>query len=642
MAEQAFNYDPTGQQKYITQRMLTPQAQAYQNYFSGVPTSNFNWSDSDYYDGYVQNPDFNPTEYRAGYGLEFNPMTGIVTQNLGLTPQELQASANYRNPAVQQLKGAGNAAEVTPEIQALLDSMPSTLNDQQAAAFYQQTGFLPDALPQNQYNWWKGRGYDANVAESFGKGFWEDTKASGDITDLKTSFIKANPALFGIGGPPVEPGGEAIQRSQDLLTPFVQSALFDQGTQGISYDDSPFADIAELTTLNSDLKPNFNGMDITNEQAQALFDDRDAPVYGNVNMPQGGKTYSESGQTPALGLFSDTAKVDANAGQTPTYATTALGQQSQLPASTLFGADASKARLQNPYFGDWSTYGQTGGGTPQHRFFEPTGLTFADIPQAAAAPDNTLPVGQVADAVSPATTQLPASIVSGAVSQAAQNALGGSTAFPGTQFATGQSSGGALGDGGLYSNIAGGIGNLFGGTGGSNSTISGSFDPTSSNPLFSQMGQSGAEKLAELGLGLLPGGTLLSGGAKLYNASGRVKAANDYMAEMGLTPEAGEFGAKSTLHEAFGLWGDDLPATVEGLWSDPKATANLTPAGKAEHDRWNMLNDYGWNNVLTNIAPQLPGAQPYSGSYFTLPTGPVTGGYAIDNSSSPDFMNFSF
>ena len=48
-----------------------------------------------------------------------------------------------------------------------------------------------------------------------------------------------------------------------------------------------------------------------------------------------------------------------------------------------------------------------------------------------------------------------------------------------------------------------------------------------------------------------------------------------------------------------------------------------------------VLNNYGWGMFLGSTAPLLPGASPYSGSYFTLPVGSTSGGFGINNGSMP-------
>ena len=224
----------------------------------------------------------------------------------------------------------------------------------------------------------------------------------------------------------------------------------------------------------------------------------------------------------------------------------------------------------------------------------------------------TVPRYQVANVVSPATVNTPAGIIAGAVSQAGQNAINGNTTVQGGAQL------GSLFDGTHF----GGFSGLFGGSsnGGVLSNNPGVYDPSTLNPLTGEMVPSFGQKAAEFGLGLLPGplGMLASSGAKAYNANQRVQAANDYMREMGLSPEAGEFGSTSVFHEGFNPFAEDIQTTVGNLWYDPEATKNLTPAGKIEHERLTMFGDdgltastpaglgdalgqAGWNDALAGI-----------------------------------------
>jgi hypothetical protein len=563
MAE--FNFDPTGQQKYIQGKVLSPQARAAAEYFAGNPgladqflarpeqvTNGFtNWQM-----GLVENPDFNPTEYRAGYGLSYDPKTGMVSQDLGLTPEQLQQEANYRANAVSALNQFAGQAVVTPELQAILDNMPGTLNEAQAAAFYNQMGFLPGQEQANNlagYNWWKGRGTDFNDPVSGGQGYWSDKVATGldkDPTGTQyqnmQAFIKANPGLF------LEDFGQAadpLNIDQDLLQPFLQSALFDQGSQGTTATQgNPLLDLTQLG-VNRVLPEYQNGVNqfakdsagydnaAAVEAAGGVFDGRDAPVYGNANVPAGGKTYSGEGQTP-------------------TFSTQQAAQQQGL-------------------LGDFPTLN----GVPQNYWagnqfmMPPVDSTLGPhtIYKKGTFDTDTITAEQAAAITQPATT-LPASIISGAVSQAAQNAINGNTTVQG-----GQQLKGYLFDGAGLGGLFGSSSPTFPGTGG--------VPPIGhqSDPLYSSMFPSTGQGLAEFGLGLLPGplGIAAGTGAKVYNANGRVKAANEFQQQAGIPQPEGPYG-----------YGDIGKEAVKSSVGDD-TTRKLMDASLT-----GLLTDYGWNQFV--------------------------------------------
>jgi hypothetical protein len=674
MAE--FNFDPTGQQKYIQGKVLSPQARAAAEYFAGNPgladqflarpeqvTNGFtNWQM-----GLVENPDFNPTEYRAGYGLSYDPKTGMVSQDLGLTPEQLQQEANYRANAVSALNQFAGQAVVTPELQAILDNMPGTLNEAQAAAFYNQMGFLPGQEQANNlagYNWWKGRGTDFNDPVSGGQGYWSDKVATGldkDPTGTQyqnmQAFIKANPGLF------LEDFGQAadpLNIDQDLLQPFLQSALFDQGSQGTTATQgNPLLDLTQLG-VNRVLPEYQNGVNqfakdsagydnaAAVEAAGGVFDGRDAPVYGNANVPAGGKTYSGEGQTP-------------------TFSTQQAAQQQGL-------------------LGDFPTLN----GVPQNYWagnqfmMPPVDSTLGPhtIYKKGTFDTDTITPEQAAAITQPATT-LPASIISGAVSQAAQNAINGNTTVQGGAQLTGPLFGGAQ----L-------TGPLFGGGDNPTGLFSGNFDPVANfNRSFTEGQQSTASRLFgdASGLGYAPGvqstmgesvlegiaskiNPLLGLGLSGLNAYGHVKAGNDQLARADslgdLNTDSNKMGFWAGVGDATGAYPVDTNITgrlgdASSMGTDP--TFSGVPGG--DHRMYNaetgkfevmtptplsdptgpagyaapvtpvqtqnlgaLLSDYGWNSSIAEIlgglsasSPLFTGMSPSMAATYGYNSGPAGG-----------------
>jgi hypothetical protein len=658
MAE--FNYDPRGQQKYIQGRVLSPKGQAYVNYFVGDPQimsrlEAGTFGADVFQQGLVANPDFNPTEYRAGYGLSYDPKTGMVSQDLGLTPEQLQQEANYRANAVSALNQFAGQAVVTPELQAILDNMPGTLNETQAAAFYNQMGFLPGQEQDNNlagYNWWKGRGTDFNDPVSGGQGYWSDKVATGldkDPTGTQyqnmQAFIKANPGLF------LEDFGQAadpLNIDQDLLQPFLQSALFDQGTQGTTATQgNPLLDLTQLG-VNRVLPEYQNGANqfakdsaeydnaAAVEAAGGVFDGRDAPVYGNVNVP-GGKTYSGEGQTP-------------------TFSTQQAASQGLLgDFPTLNGVP------QNYWAGDQFMMPPVDSTLGPHTIYKKgTFDTDTITPEQAAA------------ITRPATT-LPASIISGAVSQAAQNAINGNTTVQGGAQLTGP---------------------LFGGGDNPTGLFSGNFDPVANfNRSFTEGQQSMASRLFgdASGLGYAPGvqstmgesvlegiaskiNPLLGLGLSGFNAYGHVKAGNDQLARADslgdLNTDSNKMGFWAGVGDATGAYSVDTNITgrlgdASSMGTDP--TFSGVPGG--EHRMYNaetgkfevmtptplsdptgpagyaapvtpvqtqdlgaLLGDYGWNSSIAEIlgglsasSPLFTGMSPSMAATYGYNSGPAGG-----------------
>lgn len=639
MAE--FNFDPTGQQKYIQGRVLSPKGQAYVNYFVGDPQimsrlEAGTFGADVFQQGLVANPDFNPTEYRAGYGLSYDPKTGMVSQDLGLTPEQLQQEANYRANAVSALNQFAGQAVVTPELQAILDNMPGTLNETQAAAFYNQMGFLPGQEQDNNlagYNWWKGRGTDFNDPVSGGQGYWSDKVATGldkDPTGTQyqnmQAFIKANPGLF------LEDFGQAadpLNIDQDLLQPFLQSALFDQGTQGTTATQgNPLLDLTQLG-VNRVLPEYQNGANqfakdsaeydnaAAVEAAGGVFDGRDAPVYGNVNVP-GGKTYSGEGQTP-------------------TFSTQQAASQGLLgDFPTLNGVP------QNYWAGDQFMMPPVDSTLGPHTIYKKgTFDTDTITPEQAAA------------ITRPATT-LPASIISGAVSQAAQNAINGNTTVQGGAQLTGP---------------------LFDGThfGGSGPLLSGAQSRSGAelDNLFPNAGNSfadlpiGDSKLLDLGgtlLGLaIPGASLATGALNAYNR-GNAEQAKQAAGPNDGTGSTSAFWSGATN----GLFGDYFDARAGGIggynnpgeggytgfmnYLDPgvsgpaRAQASTTVPGYQtpptsapvipvqSQPLESLLGDYGWNSSIAGIlgglsasSPLFAGMSPAMAATYGYNSGPAGG-----------------
>lgn len=144
------------------------------------------------------NPDWNPDQFKAAFNLGLND--GGFTQDLGRGGTGINESyADYRNDAVQGLLARGAAATPNASQQGYLSDLPTYLNPQQATEYYRQSGFTPEgqAADLGGSNWWKARGTDFSDPLSGGAGYWRDTQASGDTTDLKKAFVSANPGLFG-------------------------------------------------------------------------------------------------------------------------------------------------------------------------------------------------------------------------------------------------------------------------------------------------------------------------------------------------------------------------------------------------------------------------------------------------------------
>ena len=148
----------------------------------------------------AQNPDWNPSQFKAAFNLGLNDAGNAITQDLGRGGTGInQSYADYRSGALSDLNARAAASTPNANTQSFLDDMPKYLSPAQSTEFYRQMGFTPEGQQEDMggYNWWKARGTDFADPLSGGSGYWRDDVASGDQTEAKQAFIRANPDLWG-------------------------------------------------------------------------------------------------------------------------------------------------------------------------------------------------------------------------------------------------------------------------------------------------------------------------------------------------------------------------------------------------------------------------------------------------------------
>ena len=322
----------------------------------------------------AQNPDWNPSQFKAAFNLGLNDAGNAITQDLGRGGTGInQSYADYRSGAVSDLNARAAASTPNANTQSFLDDMPKYLSPAQSTEFYRQMGFTPQGQQEDMggYNWWKARGTDFADPLSGGSGFWRDDVASGDQTEAKQAFIRANPDLWGDYVASEQTNVGAGRMVNDMSSPIY--AAQKQGTDeegGISWSGGSWKDDGgegtywspDLTGYNQKWKadaPTYNQREGYDNDKFALntgFGGEVVPQFLQSHAFDLGEQGTNINDTPFAGLldqltetqyedqgvtapFGEAAAVADIAALTPGAPDPVVAQQTQAPISAPLAAN---------------------------------------------------------------------------------------------------------------------------------------------------------------------------------------------------------------------------------------------------------------------------------------------------------------